>query len=87
MAFILARLGQTVIVVLVAALVSFALFTYVGDPVNNMLGQDRTQEDVQRLRSRLGLDQPFPVQYFRFLQNAAKGMDGGSQPAVTYPPR
>src|SRR5690606_6379974 len=59
-------------------LVAFSMFRFVGDPVNNMLGQDRTQEDVQRLRSRLGLDQPFPVQYFRFLQNAAKGDFGVS---------
>src|SRR5690606_12112476 len=49
---------------------------FIGDPIDNMLGQDRTQADVIRLRSQLGLDQPFPVQYLRFLQNAASGNFG-----------
>lgn len=34
--------------------------------------------DIERLREQLGLDQPFPVQYFRFLENAAQGNFGVS---------
>ena len=57
-------------------LVAFAMFRFVGDPVDNMLGQERTQADIERLRDRLGLDLPFPVQYWRFLQEAAQGNFG-----------
>ncbi len=73
MAFILARLGQTVIVVLVAALVSFSLFTYVGDPVNNMLGQAASLADREAMRMELGLDDPAPVQFVRFIGRALQG--------------
>ncbi|MEM1065258.1 MAG: ABC transporter permease, partial [Pseudomonadota bacterium] len=49
-----------------------------GDPIDNMLGQERTQADIERLRSQLGLDQPFPVQYWRFLEGAVQGNFGVS---------
>ena len=76
LAYILRRVFQSAIVLLVVGLVAFAMFSYVGDPVDNMLGQERTQADIERLRERLGLDQPFPVQYWRFLQEAAQGNFG-----------
>jgi peptide/nickel transport system permease protein len=74
--FILRRVLQSVIVLLVVGLVAFAMFNFVGDPVDNMLGQERTQADIDRLRAQLGLDQPFPVQYWKFLTNAAEGNFG-----------
>ncbi|MCL5775923.1 ABC transporter permease [Limibaculum sp. FT325] len=78
LAFVIRRVFQSVIVLLVVGLVAFSLFRFVGDPVENMLGQERTQADIDRLRAQLGLDQPFPVQYWRFLQNAADGNFGMS---------
>lgn len=54
------------------------MFSFVGDPIDNMLGQERTMEDVERLRAQLGLDQPVPVQYVKFLGEAAKGNFGVS---------
>ncbi len=54
------------------------MFTFVGDPVDNMLGQERTMEDVERLRTQLGLDQPIPVQYVKFLGEAVQGNFGVS---------
>jgi peptide/nickel transport system permease protein len=48
----------------------------VGDPVDAMLGQERTQADIARLTEELGLDQPFPVQYWRFLEQAVQGNFG-----------
>ncbi|MEM9249868.1 MAG: ABC transporter permease [Pseudomonadota bacterium] len=71
--FVLRRVFQSVIVLLVVGLVAFSMFTFVGDPIDNMLGQERTLADVERLRAELGLDQPFPVQYWRFLENAVQG--------------
>lgn len=76
LAYVIRRVFQSAIVLLIVGLVAFAMFRFVGDPVDNMLGQERTQADIERLRDRLGLDLPFPVQYWRFLQEAAQGNFG-----------
>jgi len=72
-AFIVRRLLQSVLVMLAVGFIAFSLFTYVGDPVNNMVGQDTTLEQRAELRQRLGLDDPFVVQYGRFLVKAVQG--------------
>ncbi|MTI02060.1 MULTISPECIES: ABC transporter permease [Alphaproteobacteria] len=77
-AYIVRRMFQSVIVLLVVGLVAFSMFRFVGDPIDNMLGQERTQADIDRLRTELGLDQPFPVQYFKFLKGAVQGNFGVS---------
>jgi len=78
LAYIVRRVIQSFLVLLVVGLVAFSMFRFVGDPVDNMLGQERTQADIDRLRTQLGLDQPFPVQYLKFLQGAAQGNFGVS---------
>ncbi len=78
LAFIIRRLGQSVLVLLITGLIAFSMFRFVGDPIDNMLGQERTIEDVERLRTQLGLDQPFAVQYFKFLEGAVQGNFGVS---------
>ena len=75
-AFILRRLGQAILVMLAVGLIAFALFRFVGDPVIFMLGQDATPEDRVRVTQQLGLDRPFYVQYFAFLENAVQGQFG-----------
>ena len=72
-AFIVRRLLQAILVMLVVAIIAFLLFQYVGDPVSQMLGQDATPEDRTRLRGDLGLDQPFYVQFGHFIGNAIQG--------------
>jgi peptide/nickel transport system permease protein len=74
--FILRRLAQAVIVMLTVAFLAFMLFQYVGDPVTNLLGQEATPEQRERLRQDLGLDQPFPVQFGKFVGNALQGEFG-----------
>ena len=76
LAYIIRRVAQSALVLLVVGLVAFAMFRFVGDPIDNMLGQERTMEDVERLRENLGLDQPFIVQYYKFLENAVQGNFG-----------
>ena len=76
LAFILRRLAQAVIVMLTVAFIAFMLFQYVGDPVTNILGQDATPEQRDQMRADLGLDQPFFVQFGRFVVNAAQGEFG-----------
>ena len=78
LAFIIRRLGQSVLVLLITGLIAFSMFRFVGDPIDNMLGQERTIEAVERLRTQLGLDQPFAVQYFKFLEGAVQGNFGVS---------
>ena len=75
-AFILRRLLQAVIVMVSVAFIAFLLFQYVGDPVVFLLGQDATPEQIRQLRADLGLDQPFFVQFWHFLVNAAQGEFG-----------
>jgi peptide/nickel transport system permease protein len=76
LAFILRRLAQAVVVMLTVAFIAFMLFQYVGDPVTNILGQDATPEQRDQMRADLGLDQPFFVQFGRFVVNAAQGEFG-----------
>ncbi|MEL7299251.1 MAG: ABC transporter permease [Pseudomonadota bacterium] len=78
LSYIIRRVGQSILVLLITGLVAFSMFRFVGDPIDNMLGQERTMEDVERLRAQLGLDQPFVVQYYRFLEQALQGNFGVS---------
>jgi len=73
MGFVIGRLGQTLIVLLVAALVSFMLFRYVGDPVNNMVGQAASLADREAMRTQLGLNDPVAVQFARFVGDVLRG--------------
>ncbi len=76
LAYILRRLGQSVLVMAVVSLISFSLFNFVGDPVNNMVGQEATREDRVKIYQELGLDDPIFTQYFRFVGNAVRGEFG-----------
>lgn len=76
LAFILRRLIQALLVMVTVAFIAFMLFQYVGDPVVFLLGQDATPESIRALRSALGLDQSFVVQFGHFLRNAVQGEFG-----------
>ena len=77
-AFVIQRSLQAVLVMLVVALIAFALFNFVGDPINNMVGQDTSLADRERLRQELGLNDSFVVQFARFVGHAARGEFGMS---------
>jgi len=78
LAFIIRRLLQAVLVMGVVGLVAFSLFRYVGDPVSNILGQEATLADREEAKKSLGLDQPIPVQFLRFVGNVMRGEFGVS---------
>lgn len=61
------------IVLLFTGLIAFSMFRFVGDPIENMMGQERTDADIEILREKLGLNDPFFVQYWDFLIDAAQG--------------
>ncbi|HEY1795927.1 MAG TPA: ABC transporter permease [Stellaceae bacterium] len=75
-AFVIRRVFQSVLVLVAVALTAFALFNYVGDPINNMVGQDTTPAERVALRHELGLDQSFLIQFARFVGHAAEGNFG-----------
>jgi peptide/nickel transport system permease protein len=77
-AFILSRILQAIPVLLVVGFIAFAMFKFVGDPVVIMLGTEYTEASKAALIKQLGLDQPFFVQYFDFMLNAAQGRFGVS---------
>jgi peptide/nickel transport system permease protein len=76
LAFVIRRLMQAVAVMVVVAFIAFSLFQFVGDPVLSMLGQDATPEERVRLGQELGLNEPFYVQFGKFLGNAVQGEFG-----------
>ena len=61
---------------LVVAFVSFSLFTFVGDPINNMVGEETSDQESGEIREALGLNDPILVQFTRFVKNASKGNFG-----------
>jgi peptide/nickel transport system permease protein len=75
---LLTRLLQGLGVMLVVGLLAFAVSTKLGDPVNNMLGQNATIEEREAMRRELGLDQPFVVQYGKYLSRVVRGQLGVS---------
>lgn len=72
LAFAIRRLLEAAVVMVAVALLAFVLFRFVGDPVNQMVGQDTSLEDRIQLRKELGLDDPIAVQFGRFVWGAAK---------------
>jgi peptide/nickel transport system permease protein len=72
LSFLIRRLVEAVFVLLTVALLAFVLFRFVGDPVNQMVGQDTSLEDRLKLREQLGLNDPVPVQFGRFVWKAAQ---------------
>jgi len=75
-ALIIRRIFQSIIVMLVVALVAFTLFRYVGDPVSQMVGQETSIADMERMREELGLNDPVIVQFARFAWNTLQGKFG-----------
>src|SRR5690606_31788751 len=78
-AYIIRRIVAIFPVMLVVATVVFVLVQLApGDPVQLLLGPDAPMEDVERLRSELGLDKPLLVQFTRWLLDAVRGDFGES---------
>jgi len=72
-AFIIRRIIQSIIVMMVISLVGFSIQHHIGDPVRDLVGERVTPAEREEIRDRLGLNDPFYEQYFRFVKNACKG--------------
>jgi peptide/nickel transport system permease protein len=71
-------LGLVAVMFLVATIVFVIIRVTPGDPAAVMLGPEATQQDIASLRTRLGLDQPLPLQYVTWLGQLARGDLGQS---------
>jgi len=72
-AFIISRIAQSIFVMLVVAMVAFMMFNYVGDPVHQMVGVDTSLEERELLRQELGLNDPAPIQFARYIKKTVQG--------------
>ncbi len=70
LAFVVRRALEAVLVMLVVALIAFALFRFVGDPINQMVGLETSFEEREKLRQALGLNDAVLVQFVRFVWRA-----------------
>jgi peptide/nickel transport system permease protein len=84
--YLLRRLYQAILVLLVVSGIVFVILHISGDPLALLMPQDAPPSDIEEMRRSLGLDKPLIVQYGLFLKNAAQGNLGVSyhhgQPAL-----
>lgn len=77
--YVVKRILQLIPMLLVLSIIVFLMVRLIpGDPVKNMLGIDVPQEMVEVERERLGLNDPYIVQYGRFLKELLHGDLGTS---------
>ena len=76
--FIIRRLMQSALVVLIMSFIVFSGVFMIGDPVEILVSDDADQEERERMIKSMGLDKPFMVQYGIFISNAARGNLGDS---------
>ncbi|GFK93227.1 Dipeptide transport system permease protein DppB [Fundidesulfovibrio magnetotacticus] len=72
-AFFVRRAGQAMLVMAIISLVCFAVQHKIGDPIRDLLGESVSETERQALRVKLGLADPLPQQYLRFVTNALRG--------------
>ena len=73
LAYVIRRLLLLIPVLVIVGVIIFGLMHFIpGDPASVMLGRDATQEQVDALRARLGLNEPLPVQFVTWFGNALR---------------
>lgn len=77
-AFSVKRIAQALVVMMIIGFIGFAIKHNFGDPVRDLAGERVTPEQREEIREQLGLNDPFMVQYVRFIKNAVHGDLGRS---------
>ena len=72
LAFTLRRMIQAIGVMIAVGIISFSMFRFAGDPVNQMVSIDTPASERAAIRQSLGLNDPIPVQFVRYFANAAQ---------------
>jgi len=73
LAYILQRLSQSLLVLVLITVIGFAMFRFVGDPVLNLVGQDTTELEIDKIREDLGLNDSILVQFGRYFLRVIDG--------------
>ncbi|WP_096552185.1 ABC transporter permease [Ureibacillus thermosphaericus] len=77
--FIVRRILQTIPVLIGISILVFSMLHLIpGDPAQIMAGESATKEQVENIREQLGLNDPLPVQYFKYIGHAVQGDLGTS---------
>lgn len=77
--FLSRRFGASIAIIIGITLITFLLSFFIpADPVRMLAGRSATPETVERIRHELGLDQPLPVQYVKYLGRLVRGDLGRS---------
>jgi ABC-type dipeptide/oligopeptide/nickel transport system permease component len=71
--YVIRRLALSAVAMLGVITIVFLLLHASGDPATLLVGQDATQQDLERIRRAYGLDQPLSVQYARFVARVVRG--------------
>ena len=77
-AFLIKRVLQSVLTIFGVLTATFFLVRLAGDPAALLLPIEATDRDITEFRRALGLDQPLPIQYLKFLLSAIEGDFGVS---------
>lgn len=76
--YVIKRFVQMFVVLFIVSILVFMLTNFIGDPVDMLVPENATLEQIESARSRLGLDKPLPVQYGIFLNDVIHGNFGKS---------
>ena len=77
--YLVKRLGLSILVLLAAALISFAIIRFLpGNPAELVLGENATPERIAAMEKKMGLDKPLIVQFFIYIGNVLRGDFGTS---------
>ncbi len=76
--FLFKRFLQAIVVMLIISLLSFSIKDKLGDPLREMTGMSVSIKEREKLREKMGLNDPFLIQYGRFLKRAVQGDLGTS---------
>ncbi len=76
--YILGRIIQAIVLFFIVSVVVFVMARLSGDPIEILMPPEATQADIEWVRKDLGLDRPWPEQYWRFISGAVQGDFGRS---------
>ncbi|MBO4846977.1 MAG: ABC transporter permease [Lachnospiraceae bacterium] len=79
MRYIVKKILSCIITLFIVSLLVFAAFALIpGDPALSRLGTNATESALTALRHQMGLDQPMPVRYIKWLAGVLRGDFGMS---------
>src|SRR5690606_20489635 len=77
--FIIRRLLQTIPVLFGVSILVFSMMYLIpGDPAQIMAGEGASPKTVEQIREKLGLNEPAPTQYLKYMKNVVQGDLGNS---------